>query len=52
MNIKACIAIQFDYDNAMNCLTNSIEFSKNFDSNHPVHEKLLKNLNIFNNIKN
>lgn len=48
MNIKACFVVETDYDNAMDCLTNSIEFSKKFDSNHPVHENLLKNLNIFN----
>ena len=34
----------------MDCLTNSIEFSKKFDTNDPVHERLLKNLNAFNNI--
>lgn len=52
MNIKACLTVNKDYDSAMNCLTDSIEFSKKFDSNHPVHKNLLKNLNIFNSINN
>lgn len=49
-NIKAFLVCKINYDESMKYLSKAIEISKNFPSNNPVHEKLLKNLNIFNTI--
>ena len=49
-NIKAFLVCKDNSDESMRYLSKAIEISKNFPSNNPVHEKLLKNLNLFNTI--
>lgn len=50
--MKTSSLIKKDYRDGMKFLSKAIEISKQFSSAHPVHQKLLHNLNVFNNLSN